>query len=1005
MKTTITAAPPSRRDARTAVGPGLRRAALLTLLRRASPFLLLLALLPLLYVDVFFAGRTLLALFEPGLLPGPPFGYSGPISATAPTCDPGGSYVTDLAFDAFTAQTLRSGQFPFWNPHAAFGQPYLANGLSAVLYPVNWLCTILPPAWYDVCYLINFFLAAWFTMLYLRSLGLSTSASLVGAAAVFASGFFNLWLIMRDTPSSAAWWPLLLYGIERTIRTKGLDLRAQVALAVGVYASTTGGQPEVAALSFLTAFAYAIVRLAADWKTFRQNLVRLIPAPIAGLLLSSAAWLTLAQYAIQDAFSAHMPGNPVGLDHLWWGAVTTYVFPFLYGPMFQTPLAPDGFRFDTPGWFPCIGLFLSAMALVGLRRRTRAVTAFMGAVAILSLAKAWGLPFLNSIGSLPVLSRLVFFRYGGFLAAFAFAFLTATAAEELTEEGPPRRRWLLVAWIAAVVLTLGVGLWASWEKIQAVGLWNPDSQRLFKSAAIGLLWCLTAPFVVLRPGRAMARDPWRVHALIALGLLLQAIAYQPDGHSAPAILRRAINCLLCFGVAWVLIVQAHRLTRSRLALGSIVAAACIVPQVIILWTSPHGRPSRYDPLTPPPYVAKLRSLQQGNLYRSYSFDSSPHPNFSPVLGISMLNTAEALVPYPTVDFMHKCLDRYSAPFWFAGDRQRISPTAEFWRNKRYFDFIGIRYITTSGRTDLHMADYGLAGGWMPFALEQPAEIRVLSPVDSLSRVEVALHGWSRSNPGDVVLSVSDSTGRLLASSSIRGEGIRDYGYHVFAFDPIGGLFNKQIRLRLQFRPSSPDSMIGLLRSDDLLDWGFICRIPTREDPLDLVYTDPSTGIMIHENPDAVPRVFLATSATYSPFWQDAMDRMMETPDLTSHVRVEDPEREIRGTWPPGAPPGRLIAHSLQLNEARVAYEAFVPGILTVTDVYLPGWRATLNGQDVPILRVDGIFRGIFLSRPGRYDVHFSYRPPFWPWILWMTTMGFVVIALLLLPWHRLTARV
>jgi hypothetical protein len=60
---------------------------------------------------------------------------------------------------------------------------------------------------------------------------------------------------------------------------------------------------------------------------------------------------------------------------------------------------------------------------------------------------------------------------------------------------------------------------------------------------------------------------------------------------------------------------------------------------------------------------------------------------------------------------------------------------------------------------------------------------------------------------------------------------------------------------------------------------------------------------------------------------------------------------------------------------RVEIDAVVaaPALLVLTDTFYPGWRATLDGVAVPILRADHAFRGLRLEA-GRHRVVFFYAP-------------------------------
>ncbi len=50
-----------------------------------------------------------------------------------------------------------------------------------------------------------------------------------------------------------------------------------------------------------------------------------------------------------------------------------------------------------------------------------------------------------------------------------------------------------------------------------------------------------------------------------------------------------------------------------------------------------------------------------------------------------------------------------------------------------------------------------------------------------------------------------------------------------------------------------------------------------------------------------------------------------------------------------------------------------PGLLVLTDLYHPGWRARVDGVETPVLRADYFFRGVPLG-PGRHEVELVFDP-------------------------------
>ena len=66
------------------------------------------------------------------------------------------------------------------------------------------------------------------------------------------------------------------------------------------------------------------------------------------------------------------------------------------------------------------------------------------------------------------------------------------------------------------------------------------------------------------------------------------------------------------------------------------------------------------------------------------------------------------------------------------------------------------------------------------------------------------------------------------------------------------------------------------------------------------------------------------------------------------------------------------------TEITIQVESNAPGYLLLTDAYYPGWQASINGDAVPIIRADVMFRAVEIPA-GSSTIIFTYRPD---WLLW-----------------------
>jgi len=68
------------------------------------------------------------------------------------------------------------------------------------------------------------------------------------------------------------------------------------------------------------------------------------------------------------------------------------------------------------------------------------------------------------------------------------------------------------------------------------------------------------------------------------------------------------------------------------------------------------------------------------------------------------------------------------------------------------------------------------------------------------------------------------------------------------------------------------------------------------------------------------------------------------------------------------------------------------GLFVTTEQHFPGWQLEVDGLAREILRVDSIFRGVFLEA-GKHRLRFVYAPASWRWGRLLGLLGLALLGL------------
>jgi len=200
--------------------------------------------------------------------------------------------------------------------------------------------------------------------------------------------------------------------------------------------------------------------------------------------------------------------------------------------------------------------------------------------------------------------------------------------------------------------------------------------------------------------------------------------------------------------------------------------------------------------------------------------------------------------------------------------------------------------------------------------------------------------------------------------------------------------------------STPEAVraLGLLSTTDLV-------VSPGDPPLSVpglrrVYDKDDA--VIYRNERALPRAFVVDRQRTVDGEQAALAAVMEPGfdgrrvAVTEHALRRLPQ-DSGGGAAGRAGSARIVSY--EAEKAVLTATSSGPGLLVLTDLHYPGWKATVDGREVPIERVNYLLRGVQLQA-GTHRVEFTYEPASFRagWIISLIATLAVLIAGLV-GWH------
>lgn len=143
------------------------------------------------------------------------------------------------------------------------------------------------------------------------------------------------------------------------------------------------------------------------------------------------------------------------------------------------------------------------------------------------------------------------------------------------------------------------------------------------------------------------------------------------------------------------------------------------------------------------------------------------------------------------------------------------------------------------------------------------------------------------------------------------------------------------------------------------------------------------SIYVLEIPDPLPRYYLVSQVRTFSSDAEALDAVAlgeVDPGTTLLLAGEvssAPGSEVGRSF--GSPQGSVQLLSSRNTEVSLSVSSDRPAYLVTSDSYWPGWRAFVDGREVPVHRANVGGRAVWLSEGGTHLVTFRYEPPALAW--------------------------
>jgi len=605
---------------------------------------------------------------------------------------------------------ILDGKVPLWNPYVGVGYPMFADTTHHIFSPLN-VGFLLPVEFWDLPFLVILWIAGFATFLFLRNLGLNFVGSITGGLFYMLSGCFTLYL-PNPNPFVMFATPLILLSIDKTIQNKNPKYIILLSLSFGF--SVLGGHLQSLILQFLLILSYFLYRFTSIYlikskistaiekpiQNMKNSFLRVFLGFLGGLGITAFYIFPVTEYfqngilerstsfgsleynpiTLLSAFSPYI----IGPLHAYWTTNLEHISLFGYSGIFAL-------------FFSLIGLLISLKNKTDVNRFTPLFFLLISSLALMRLANV---PIISWFGELPILNVMYFGNYAGVLIPFGFAISAGFGIHYIIQKNISKKIIFLALFFS--LITISILLIPIFNELFFEQ--NFPSYMSEIDAKNYVFFQLLQMFVFLGLATTISLILFKkrsaFYLLIPL-ILFELSLYVPFGLH-PIWLAYKFVLVGILSTALIIFLKFYNIDSKK---DKKISIFFIIGVTIIFFTgsllisdySPYGMPTIDNSFSENPITIFLKDDLDNQRY--FSFDHSMGPNYSAAFQISSIGKISSFNIEDFYTFVPKFLDedrdpgRLGSPSWSNtyGPNDSIK---KFFDNKKYFDFLGVKYIIT-----------------------------------------------------------------------------------------------------------------------------------------------------------------------------------------------------------------------------------------------------------------------------------------------------------------------